>query len=130
MNSPPTETPSSGPPDVTPAPLSMTHATNMDNPFMAEALVSEEGGGSPNKKPQPLFTPADAPDLPSSDADEVQPPQHKRRRNRAKAQKTTKVPLNLDDMFGTRSEAWTRFHAITGPEELDNMEIYEDLDDK
>ena len=36
----------------------------------------------------------------------------------------------MEDLFGTQSEAWTRFHALTAPGELDNLDIFEDLSTK
>ena len=128
MNSPSIETPSSGPHDLTPAPTTTNSASNLDY------SLSNIGGGPPNQKPQTQIAPAAAPDPLSSDAEEAQPPHKRSRKNRprnrkpAPAQlKPTPAQLKLDDMFGPRSEMWTRFHIIRGPETLCNAKIFNDL---
>lgn len=67
-----------------------------------------------------------------SDADEAQTDtlkQRKQQRKRPRKTKTTTFPT-LEELFGTQSDSWTRFHEITGTEELDNLEIYEELNKK
>ena len=81
--------------------------------------------------PDTPHAPAAAPNHSLSNAVEAQPQPLKNKRARRRASKLSTLPIpTLEHMFGTQSETWTRFHSITGTGNLDNLEIYEELNNK
>ena len=78
--------------------------------------------------PSEPHAPDSAPVLPPSQPAEAPKPKNKKK----KPSKTTKIHLDLDDLFGVNSEKWTRFFAVEPPNQdiLDNMDIWDDLKDK
>ena len=118
MDTGPLLTPSPGPQDV-------PHAL-VDDSGETTAMTSPKENLTTNN-PQ---APAAAPKPSLSDAEEAQPQPKRTRKNRRRTQQNATATPTLEDLFGPRSEAWTRFHAISVSEELDNIEIYEDLNHK
>ena len=87
---------------------------------------------TPPKNPQ---APAAAPNTSLSDADEAQPnpqthkqasPRRKPRKHKPRNHTTTPT---IEELFGINSDTWTRFFAITVAGDLDNVEIYDELND-
>ena len=71
-----------------------------------------------------------APNCSSSEAEEAtqQKQTNPRQRTRRRVSKAkTITPPTIEELFGVSSDSWTRFYAITIAGDLDNVEIYEEL---
>ena len=95
---------------------------------------------TPANRDEPLITdipqaPAAAPNTSLSDAEEAtQNLENKsttktspRKRTRRRTPKTATAPPTIEEMFGVNSDTWTRFFTISIAGDLDNVEIYDEL---
>ena len=66
-----------------------------------------------------------------SKVDEATVPKRNQKRNRKqKRNSNTKDQPTFEDLFGINSDSWTRFFVLNGTGDLDNLNIYEDLNKK
>ena len=100
-------------------------------------LNVQVGQGSisvPGPKPQAEISqeaPAEAPSNSLSKVDEATAPKRNRKRNRKqKGNSNTQDQPTFEDLFGINSDSWTRFFVLNGTGDLDNLNIYEDLNKK
>ena len=97
----------------------------------------QAGQGSvsaPGPKPQAEFSqeaPAEAPSNSLSKVEEATVPKRNRKRNRKqKRNSNTQDQPTFEDLFEINSDSWTRFFVLNGTRDLDNLDIYEDLNKK
>ena len=97
----------------------------------------QAGQGSvsaPGPKPQVEISqeaPAEAPSNSLSMADEATVPKRNRKKNgKQKANSNTQDHPTFEDLFGINSDSWTRFLVLNGTGDLDNLDIYEELNKK
>ena len=96
---------------------------------------AEQGSVSaPGPKPQAEFSqeaPAEAPSNSLSKVDEATVPKRIRKRNgKQKRNSNTHDQPTFEDLFGINSDSWTIFFILNGTGDLDNLDIYEDLNKK
>ena len=75
--------------------------------------------------------PAEASSNSLSKADEATVPKRNRKRSgKQKGNSNTQDHPTFEDLFGISSDSWTRFFVLNGTGDLDNLDIYEELNKK
>ena len=115
----------------------MTTMARTGNRTLHNRPNGQAGQGSvsaPGPKPQAEFSheaPAEAPSNSLSKVDEATVPKRNQKRNgKQKRNSNTQDQPTFEDLFGINSDSWTRFFVLNGTGDLDNLDIYEDLNKK
>ena len=75
--------------------------------------------------------PTEAPSNSLSKVDEATAPKRSRKRNgKQKGNANIQDHPTFEDLFGINSDSWTRFFILNGTGDLDNLDIYEELNMK
>ena len=113
------------------------HGANRKSDPSQPCPNGQAGQGSisaPGPKPQAEISqeaPAEAPSNSLSKVDEATAPKRNRKRNgKQKGNSNTQDHPTFEDLLGINSDSWTRFFILNGTGDLDNLDIYEDLNKK
>ena len=109
------------------------HGANRKSDPSQPCPNGQAGQGSvsaPGPKPQAEIS-QEAQSNSLSKIDEATVPKRNRKRNgKQKRNSNTQDHPTFEDLFGINSDSWTRFFVVNGTGDLDNLDIYEDLNKK